>query len=164
MIKELLNVETGKIGDAALQSYQKRRWLIPVVKAIGTKRYPRGADRETPTRSCDWSGDAQKALDAPRNYATPPKILANFLTIPLQRCQTSQPTSNQHPENPPKHRQNGERPWRDCRPVWILFRNSRNWSELTNIFVQLRPPQVQRHQPHHQGQGPRLCPALHRQG
>jgi hypothetical protein len=30
--------------------------------------------------------------------------------------------------------------------------------------AQVRPPQVQRDQPHHQGQGPRLCPDQHRQG
>ena len=32
------------------------------------------------------------------------------------------------------------------------------------LLSQLRPPQVQRNQPHHQGQGPRFRPDLRRKG
>ena len=35
---------------------------------------------------------------------------------------------------------------------------------MLTVFTSLRPPQVQRHRPHHQGQGPRLGADQHRKG
>lgn len=45
-----------------------------------------------------------------------------------------------------------------------LTSNTRIQHDIDSNGSQLRPPQVQRHQPHHQGQRPRLRPDLHRQG
>lgn len=47
---------------------------------------------------------------------------------------------------------------------WALWPGQRNLNNPANNKRQLRPPQVLCHQPHHQGQRPRLRPDLHRQG
>lgn len=50
-------------------------------------------------------------------------------------------------------------------PFYAMKKNAFPLTDFVSSFeMQLRPPQVQCYQPHHQGQRPRLCPDFHRKG
>lgn len=123
-------------------------------------------DRDHAAPSHDQSHDAHKALGAPRNLANHTKFDGTFLH-PTQRFATTS-SHAEYPtkttlNNPPLNRKNGERPWRDRRSVRLTERPPTRPIILI-LHHQLRPPQVQRYQPHHQGQGPRLRPDLDCEG
>ena len=102
---------------------------------------------------------------------TTPNYQRNFTNIPLQRSHRPEthvnPTDNRETA---QTLQNGERPWRDCGPVrsepifCLDAARPRTRVLMHPNPFQLRPAQVQRYQPHHQGRGPRLRADFGRQG
>lgn len=97
----------------------------------------------------------------PRQPPTPPNLF--FPPTQPSKWRTSAErlsTCKRPPRKPENHT-------RESLPRLAAHSSRRNKAYHTNAFLffaQLRPPQVQRDQPHHQGQGPRLRPDLHRQG
>lgn len=102
----------------------------------------------------------------PTKLANHTKFHGTFC-IPPKPLRRLQPTPTQHLNHPHTPLSIPQR-WRTtvarssiCKP-----QPSRTLQpiEILTLYHQLRPPQVQRHQPHHQGQGPRFRPDLDREG
>lgn len=125
--------------------------------------------RETATTSHDQSHDTRKPCPPHEILGT----MSNFeasLAASHQPLSTTKSTAGPLTKPPlpqplltqPKWRTTVARSW-TCKQSRILLHR---FSTVMLIILrfQLRPPQVQRHQPDHQGQGPRFRPDFHRQG